>query len=101
MPNIIQKYLNERSLKDFQLSKRVLRVLPEFILLSKQPAHQAKYIENIIIINIGSYMKRKYKSTLFASFAKFFAGSTPSIFLNPTSLNGLSATPSLLPMSII
>ena len=38
---------------------------------------------------------------LFASFAKFFAGSIPKIFLNPKSLNGLRPTPSLLPISII
>tara|TARA_B110000196_G_C20614342_1_gene416658 strand:+ start:249 stop:497 length:249 start_codon:yes stop_codon:yes gene_type:complete len=38
---------------------------------------------------------------LFANFAKFLAGSTPSIFLNPKLLNGLSATQSLLPMSIM
>ena len=38
---------------------------------------------------------------LFASFAKFLAGSTPSNFLNPASLKGFSATPSLLPMSIM
>jgi len=38
---------------------------------------------------------------LFASFAKFLAGSIPNIFLNPKSLNGFSATPSLLPISII
>ena len=38
---------------------------------------------------------------LFASFARFFAGSTPNILLKPKSLKGLSATPSLLPMSII
>ena len=37
---------------------------------------------------------------LFANFAKFLAGSIPSIFLNPNSLKGLKATPSLLPTSI-
>ena len=38
---------------------------------------------------------------LLASFAKFFAGSIPRIFLNPKSKKGFSATPSLLPTSII
>ena len=38
---------------------------------------------------------------LLAIFAKFFAGSIPKIFLNFKSLKGLSATPSLLPISII
>ena len=38
---------------------------------------------------------------LFASFAKFFAGSIPRTFLNPKSKNGFNATPSLLPISII
>ena len=38
---------------------------------------------------------------LLASFAKFFAGSTPNIFLNPLSLKGFKATPSLLPISIM
>ena len=38
---------------------------------------------------------------LFALFAKFFAGSIPKIFLKFRSLKGFSATPSLLPTSII
>ena len=38
---------------------------------------------------------------LLANFAKFFAGSTPKIFLKPKFLNGLRATPSLLPISMI
>ena len=38
---------------------------------------------------------------LLANFAKFLAGSTPRRFLNFISLNGLRATPSLLPMSIM
>ena len=38
---------------------------------------------------------------LLANLAKFFAGSIPRIFLNFKSLKGLSATPSLLPTSII
>ena len=37
---------------------------------------------------------------LFASFAKFLAGSIPKIFLKPSSLKGFNATPSLLPISI-
>ena len=38
---------------------------------------------------------------LFAILARFFAGSMPRTFLNPSSKNGLKATPSLLPISII
>ena len=38
---------------------------------------------------------------LLASFARFLSCSIPKIFLNPKSLNGFSATPSLLPTSII
>ena len=38
---------------------------------------------------------------LLANFAKFLAGSMPKIFLKPWSKKGLSATPSLLPMSIM
>ena len=38
---------------------------------------------------------------LFASFAKFFAGSIPSTFLKPKAKKGFNATPSLLPISII
>ena len=39
--------------------------------------------------------------SLFANRDKFFAGSIPKIFLNFNFLNGFSATPSLLPTSII
>ena len=38
---------------------------------------------------------------MLASFAKFFAGSIPRTFLKPKSKNGLSATPSLLPISMM
>jgi len=38
---------------------------------------------------------------LFARFARFLAGSMPRTFLNPKSKNGLKATPSLLPISMI
>jgi hypothetical protein len=38
---------------------------------------------------------------LLDNFAKFFAGSTPIIFLKPRFLKGSNPTPSLLPISII
>jgi hypothetical protein len=38
---------------------------------------------------------------LLANFARFLAGSTPRMFLNPLSLKGFRATPSLLPISIM
>ena len=38
---------------------------------------------------------------LFASLARFLAGSIPRTFLNPRSMKGLRAIPSLLPMSMI
>ena len=38
---------------------------------------------------------------LLANFAKFFAGSIPKTFFKPLFINGFSATPSLLPISII
>ena len=99
------KYWTSMIIVPFLLKSLIMQVTISFRLSECANTFDAK-IKSAFFFNflIFFWVKKPLKVFilfLFASLAKFFAGSIPKIFLNFLSKNGFKATPSVLPTSMI